>query len=115
MLVRAEGPASAADWEALGDSPLLPDGGEKAALLIDLTHRESLPDGEVIDRATDVLVRLAPRLRAVAMLARPGAQFGCARMVDSVAGLRVGLRAAVFSDEQEARRWLAEGPADGEG
>lgn len=104
VLIRATGPAAAADWERL---PLLLPSSSQVALLVDLRRRETLPDKGVVERATMGLTMVAGTVSAAALIANPGAQFGCARIVDAVASLRA-IPVAAFTEKREAFDWLVE-------
>ncbi len=107
VLARGLGPADPADWYALSTHPGLPDRRRGFGLLVDLRRRETLPTPE---QAREVGRRLtgvaASHFVAVALIARPGAQFGLARSVDLLTQLEGGMPAATFHDVRPAWDWL---------
>ena len=105
VFIRADGPANSSEWEDLHQSQFFPDDGTQRLLLFDLRGRDTLPTKEMADRAALALEELTPRISAVALVARMGAQYGCARMVDSVAMIR-GVPVRTFIDADEASAWL---------
>lgn len=108
VLVRALGPAEPEDWFTLAERPDLPDRSRGFGLLIDLRRRETLPSGEQARSIGRRLAKVAAsRFAAVALVARPGAQFGLARAVDLLTQLE-GMPAATFTDMALARAWLGE-------
>ena len=104
VLVRATGPADERDWEKLLAAPACgrsppPD------LLIDLRQRRDLPSTEMV---RSVMSRLAERtegFRTVALVVRPGAQFGVARIASTFAGLE-GATVEAFLQAREALDWI---------
>jgi len=84
------------------------------SLLLDLRGQAFVPSAlEAYAIAGELEVAVRGTGRQVAILASPGAQYGCGRMIGTLAELR-GVRVHVFMEEVEARRWLAEAPAIGQ-
>lgn len=102
LLVRATGPAERADWDRLLRARV---GEEWTGLIVDLRRRETLPPGAVALLIGRDLAQLAPRLSAIALVARPGAQFGLTRMAGTMAGDSGGA-ARSFHDLREALEWV---------
>ena len=84
---------------------------DRAGVLFDLRALRYLPNAAEArylgERYGQVGAAYAMRM---AYLASPGAQYGVARTVEILAGLR-GVEARVFTDETEALGWLREGGA----
>lgn len=99
----ATGPAQVSEWAELTRSEREVRDISRVALLVDIRPRETLPRGP---EALSVREQLR-QWGAVAIVTRPGAQFGIGRMVDS-AGEDGGTPARSFTDLDEARRWLEE-------
>jgi hypothetical protein len=78
-----------------------------AALLLDLRGQAFLPS---VPEAYALAGELATAVREgsprVAILTDPGVQYGCGRMIGTLAEMR-GVPVHVFLEEAEARRWLA--------
>lgn len=108
VLIRAVGPANNDDWFALVERFGNGAEGSGRGLLVDLRRRDTLPTTEEARGIGIELARVASvHFRAMALVVRPGAQFGLARMADQLAGLH-GLIAASFNDLSAARDWLCE-------
>lgn len=102
LLVRATGGAERGDWSLLLRDPVL---SGRSGLVVDLRRRVSLPTGDTALLIGRDLAGLAPHLAAVGLVAKPGVQFGLARMVDIMA--EDGGRAAKsFHDLREAFDWV---------
>lgn len=85
--------------------------GDGAGILFDLRILRYIPtpaEGRYIgERYGEIGAAYGYRM---AYLAPPGAQYGIARTVEILSGLR-GVAARVFTDEAEALAWLGEPPA----
>jgi hypothetical protein len=122
--------ASLRDWIAEVERAVPPaDDGTIGALLLDFRSQAYSPSA---DEAEALIERLRVHFRGravppVAAVARPGAQFGGARVLCTLAEMR-GCRASVFLTEAEAWLWMrarlkewrraalpAEGPNSGAG
>jgi hypothetical protein len=76
------------------------------ALLLDFRAQGFTPGPTEANALVSALVRLcAVRFPPVAILTNPGAQYGGARMLCTLGGLR-GCRAEAFRDEADAWQWL---------
>lgn len=101
--VLATGAGEAAEWIELTEAQALDGDTRRFGLLMDVRPRESLPDEE----GARALGALMSRWGAVAIVSRPGAQFGVARTVDIIGELG-GTRVQSFTELNEARTWLLE-------
>jgi hypothetical protein len=107
VLVRGLGPATTDDWFALAAHPGLPDRRAGYGLIVDLRRRETLPTPEEAREVGRRLTGVAwSHFVAVALVARPGAQFGLARSVDLLTQLEGGLPTATFVEMRAAWEWL---------
>ncbi len=105
VVVHATGSANLEDWYGLQDHPDVQAAGGSLGLLIDVRPRDDVPSPELARRTGRELVRIAAsRFSAVALVARPGAQFGSARVVDQLAGEDLPVRS--FTELEPARDWL---------
>lgn len=76
------------------------------ALLLDFRAQGFTPGPTEANALVSALVRLcAMRFPPVAILTNPGAQYGGARMLCTLGGLR-GCRAEAFREEADAWQWL---------
>lgn len=110
LVVRSEGKGHVGESEQILDElRRLTSPEDGAGVLFDIRALEYLPSPAearyIGERYGDVGAAWGWRM---AHLAPPGAQFGIARTVEIVSGLR-GASARVFSDETEAIAWLREG------
>lgn len=106
ILIRGLGPARTEDWLELADRPDLPDHEQGFGLLVDLRRRQTLPTASQARETGRRLAGIAAsHFAAVALIARPGAQFGLARSVDLLTQLE-GLPAGTFHELRSACDWL---------
>lgn len=96
---RVTGSAAHSDWVRMNED-LTP--ARRLVLLADVRAGDTLPTSDEARRqavlATDWL--------AVAIVARPGAQYGVARVTAAIAEGR-GTPVRVFTDVDQARKWLS--------
>lgn len=97
--VRVTDPAAHSDWARLNED-VAP--GKRLALLADVRDRKSLPTSEEARQQAS----LATDWFAVAIVARPGGQYGMARVMATIAEDR-GTPVRVFTDMDQAREWLS--------
>ncbi len=108
LLVRAVGGANPDDWYGLADHPDLARPGAPRGLLVDLRRRQTLPTAAQARETGRGLADVAlERFDAVALVARPGAQFGLARMVALLNEIEA-LSTAAFQEPRPALVWLRE-------
>ena len=78
----------------------------RASLLLDLRGLAFLPSApEAYAMAAELAAVMREGGRRVAILTGPGVQYGCGRMIGTVAEMR-GIAVQVFAEEAEALRWL---------
>lgn len=88
-----------------------PDLVEGTRLLWDARERETVPGPESVTVWLDTLMNDYGQLdRRIALLTRPGLQYGMARMIEITADVR-GFELRVFEDPEEAEAWLLENRA----
>ena len=104
VLIRALGTASVEDWEGLATLPF-PEAAAEPCLLIDLRPRMDLPTGAVAREIGRAMHRTAARFCAIALVARPGAQYGLARSAELLSDLRQK-EIQTFLDLRSAWNWL---------
>ncbi len=105
LLVRAVGVAEPRDWFDLADRARM-DGRSPRGLIIDLRRRETLPSADQARETGSGLAGVAVhRFDAIALVARPGAQFGLARMVALLTELEE-LSTAAFQEPKPALEWI---------
>ena len=80
----------------------------RASLLLDLRGQAFLPSApEAYAVASELAAVMREGGRRVAILTGPGVQYGCGRMIGTVAEMR-GIAVHVFLEEAEALQWLGQ-------
>lgn len=104
ILVRATGLARVEDWSHLQRSAY-PNPERVRGMIVDLRRRTSLPSADVARDVGSRLSHFAAPISAIAMVARPGAQYGLTRIVDAIAELD-DIAIESFTELREAYEWL---------
>lgn len=108
LLVRATGEADPADWLNLPEeAAVIIDQDRCCGILIDLRRQTTLPSSTTARAIGRELGPLAGRFGGVALVAKPGAQFGLARMTELIATLH-DVPVVTFGCPRQALRWVVE-------
>lgn len=113
VVVRASGEIAAADHDemlrALANACQI---RASTRVVLDLSDVEYVPSAEEARALAESFVTLArPRQCLMALVARPGAQYGVARMIETLSSIR-NVTAAAFSSLDEAAAWMHAGSSD---